>query len=70
MLTEIFFFSYKFWTEKKFLSQFEINAKMDFSKNQWRPTGGVVAKIILQTQFASVVEVAMLWKSSCWKNIC
>ena len=24
----------------EFLSQFEINAKMDISKNQWRSTGG------------------------------
>ena len=50
-----FFFSSRPITEKKFqwalkknfssfiteiLSQFEINAKMDISKNQWRSTGG------------------------------
>ena len=31
-------FSYKL---TEFLSQFEINAKMDISKNQWRSTGGL-----------------------------
>ena len=30
----------KFLLELKFLSQFELNAEMDISKNQWRPTGG------------------------------
>ena len=29
----------------------------------------VIAKIFSQTQFASVIEVAMLWKSSWRKNI-
>ena len=27
----------------EFLSQFEMNAEMDISKNQWRSTGGLVA---------------------------
>ena len=31
-------FAVYFITE--FLSQFEMNAEMDISKNQWRPTGG------------------------------
>ena len=35
-----FFFSY-FITD--FVSQFEMNAEMDISKNQWRSTGGKVA---------------------------
>ena len=55
-----FFFSSRPVTEKKFqwapkknfslfiteiLSQFEMNAKMDISKNQWRSTGGEEAKV-------------------------
>ena len=41
-------------TEKKnqlvyiteFLSQFEMNAEMDISKNQWRSTGGMSSSIV------------------------
>jgi hypothetical protein len=31
----------------EFLSQLEINAKMDISKNQWRSTGGLTRSIAL-----------------------
>ena len=32
----------------EFLYQFEMNAEMDISKNQWRPTGGMDENAFLE----------------------
>ena len=45
----------------EFLSQFEINAKMDISKNQWRSTGGMVASFVLML---SVPKQLLLYRDS------